>query len=111
MCPKVSRVFGPLGEGGTFALYQGIYPPKFFESTPTHDSMMAGKKRRDDIKPPKSLQWPMLIWVFFFPPRAVSGPNRTKALFGTSLTMADGVLTASVSVTSAVGGIGELHTN
>ncbi|KAF8267918.1 potassium transporter [Lactarius quietus] len=77
------------GEGGTFALYQGIYPPKFFESTPTHDSMMAGKKRRDDIKPPKSLRWPMLIW----------------ALFGTSLTMADGVLTASVSVTSAVGGI------
>ncbi|KAI9452283.1 potassium transporter [Lactarius psammicola] len=77
------------GEGGTFALYQGIYPPKFFESTPTHDSMMAGKKRRDDIKPPKSLRWPMLIW----------------ALFGTSLTMADGVLTAAVSVTSAVGGI------
>lgn len=35
----------------------------------------------------------------------------TKALFGTSLTMADGVLTASVSVTSAVGGIGELLTN
>ncbi|KAH9055386.1 potassium transporter [Lactarius vividus] len=77
------------GEGGTFALYQGIYPPKFFESTPTHDSMMAGKKRRDDIKPPKSLRWPMLIW----------------ALFGTGLTMADGVLTAAVSVTSAVGGI------
>ena len=41
----------------------------------------------------------------------VSGPNRTKALFGTSLTMADGVLTASVSVTSAVGGIGELLTD
>ncbi|KAH9066020.1 potassium transporter [Lactarius deliciosus] len=76
------------GEGGPFALYQGIYPPKFFESTPTHDSMMAGRKERD-IKPPKSLRWPMLIW----------------ALFGTSLTMADGVLTAAVSVTSAVGGI------
>lgn len=78
------------GEGGTFALYQGIYPPKFFESTPTHDSMMAGKAKRDDIKPPpKSLRWPIMIW----------------ALFGTSLTMADGVLTAAVSVTSAVGGI------
>ncbi|KAI9441911.1 potassium transporter [Lactarius indigo] len=76
------------GEGGPFALYQGIYPPKFFESTPTHDSMMAGRQKRD-IKPPKSLRWPMLIW----------------ALFGTSLTMADGVLTAAVSVTSAVGGI------
>lgn len=35
-------------------------------------------------------------------------PNVAKALFGTSLTMADGVLTAAVSVTSAVGGIGEL---
>ncbi|KAF8266790.1 potassium transporter [Lactarius quietus] len=77
------------GEGGPFALYHGIFPPKFFESTPTHDSMMAGKKRRDDIKPPQSLAWPLLIW----------------ALFGTSLTMADGVLTAAVSVTSAVGGI------
>ncbi|KAH9163565.1 potassium transporter [Lactarius sanguifluus] len=77
------------GEGGPFALFHGIYPPKFFESTPTHDSMMAGRKKRDDIKPPKSLRWPMLIW----------------ALFGTSLTMADGVLTAAVSVTSAVGGI------
>jgi K+ transporter len=30
-----------------------------------------------------------------------------QALFGTSLTMADGILTAAVSVTSAVGGIGE----
>jgi KUP system potassium uptake protein len=82
------------GEGGPFALFQGIYPPKFFETTPTHDSMMAGKKKRDDIKPPKSFRWPLLIW----------------ALFGTSLTMADGVLTAAVSVTSAVGGIGELLT-
>jgi K+ transporter len=33
-----------------------------------------------------------------------------QALFGTSLTMADGVLTAAVSVTSAVGGIGESFT-
>jgi KUP system potassium uptake protein len=41
----------------------------------------------------------------------MSGPNLTKALFGTSLTIADGVLTASVSVTSAVGGIGELLIN
>ena len=34
----------------------------------------------------------------------------SQALLGTSLTMADGVLTAAVSVTSAVGGIGELST-
>jgi K+ transporter len=50
----------------------------------------------------------MLIWVLSFSPGVMSEPNLTKALFGTSLTMADGVLTASVSVTSAVGGIGEL---
>ena len=36
--------------------------------------------------------------------------DEAKALFGTGLTMADGVLTAAVSVTSAVGGIGELLT-
>ncbi|KAH9055355.1 potassium transporter [Lactarius vividus] len=82
--------------GGPFALYQGIYPPKFFESTPTHDSMMAGRRNRD-IKPPKSLRWPMLIWVLFFSPGVVMVPNVTQALFGTSLTMADGVLTAAVS--------------
>ncbi|KAI0264210.1 potassium transporter [Gloeopeniophorella convolvens] len=77
------------GEGGTFALFQGIYPPKSFESTPTHDSMMAGKKFRRNLKAPMSLRWPLLVW----------------SLLGTSLTMADGVLTAAVSVTSAVGGI------
>jgi K+ transporter len=43
-----------------------------------------------------------------FPSWVAVVPDETKALFGTSLTMADGVLTAAVSVTSAVGGIGEL---
>jgi len=52
------------GEGGPFALYQGIYPPKFFQNTPTHDSLMAGKSR--DIKPPVSFRWPLLIWVILF---------------------------------------------
>jgi KUP system potassium uptake protein len=69
--------------------------------------MMAGKRRRDDIKPPQSLAWPMLIWVLSFSLSMCSVPHVIKALFGTSLTMADGVLTAAVSVTSAVGGIGE----
>ncbi len=48
--------------------------------------------------------------TLFFPPGVVIVPNVTKALFGTSLTMADGVFTAAVSVTSAVGGIGEILT-
>ena len=70
--------------------------------------MMAGKKRRDDIKPPKSLRWPLLIWVLSSLFGMTLRPDVvTKALFGTSLTMADGILTAAVSVTSAVGGIGE----
>ena len=97
------------GEGGTFALFQGIYPPKVFEKSPTHDSLMAGKKSRKDIRPPSSFRWPMLVWVspFLGELLAIKLLNTSQALFGTSLTMADGVLTAAVSVTSAVGGIGE----
>lgn len=52
----------------------------------------------------------MLIWVLtslLGERRVAKLLNTSQALFGTSLTMADGVLTAAVSVTSAVGGIGE----
>ncbi|KAI0061789.1 potassium transporter [Artomyces pyxidatus] len=78
------------GEGGTFALFQGLYPPKSFETAPTRDSMNVGMKpSRLNLKAPPKLRWTLLVW----------------SLFGTSLTMADGVLTAAVSVTSAVGGI------
>ncbi|VDB98094.1 unnamed protein product [Peniophora sp. CBMAI 1063] len=78
------------GEGGTFALFQGLYPSAAFESAPTYDSMIAnGQISRRRRRTPSSLRWTLLIW----------------SLLGTSLTMADGVLTAAVSVTSAVGGI------
>ncbi|KZV71451.1 potassium transporter [Peniophora sp. CONT] len=78
------------GEGGTFALFQGLYPCAAFESAPTYDSMVAnGQIPRQRRRTPKNLRWTLLIW----------------SLLGTSLTMADGVLTAAVSVTSAVGGI------
>ncbi|TFY59675.1 hypothetical protein EVG20_g7693 [Dentipellis fragilis] len=77
------------GEGGTFALFQGLYPPVAFETAPTRDSLAPSMHSNSSIKAPKSLKWPLLIW----------------ALFGTSLTMADGIFTAAVSVTSAVGGI------
>ncbi|KAI0060612.1 potassium transporter [Artomyces pyxidatus] len=78
------------GEGGTFALFQGLYPPKSFETAPTRDSLSVGMKpSKLNLKAPPQLRWTLLIW----------------SLFGTSLTMADGVLTAAVSVTSAVGGI------
>jgi K+ potassium transporter len=68
---KILMCYPLLGEGGTFALFQGIYPPKFFESTPTHDSLMVGRKRHKDIKPPMVFRWPMLIWVCSFPPAPV----------------------------------------
>ena len=71
---------------------------------------MAGKENRRDMKPPTWLRWPMLTWVLtplLGERRAAKLLNTLQALFGTSLTMADGVLTAAVSVTSAVGGIGE----
>lgn len=54
------------GEGGPFALYQGLYPPRFFETAPTHDSLMAGTKKRRDLKAPTAFRWPMLIWVILF---------------------------------------------
>ncbi|KAG8799422.1 hypothetical protein FRC16_005165 [Serendipita sp. 398] len=83
------------GEGGTFALYHGIFPPKSINydedralttdsgwktpsSTSTSTITLLGKSR-----------WLLLAW----------------SLFGTALTFADGMLTPAVSVTSAVGGI------
>ncbi|KAI4518197.1 potassium transporter [Schizophyllum commune Loenen D] len=88
----VSLYFGTHeGEGGTFALYQGIYPPE--ERDYDKDRALTG----DSIRVPSSnkstvrrfFRWPLLIWC----------------LCGTALTMADGVFTPAVSVTSAVGGI------
>ncbi|KAK7676632.1 hypothetical protein QCA50_020375 [Cerrena zonata] len=83
------------GEGGTFALYQGLFPPKHidadsdralttYETTETSDLKSS---RKSTISP--KLRWPLMIW----------------ALFGTSLTLADGIFTPAVSVTSAVAGI------
>lgn len=51
-----------LGEGGTFALYQGLYPPKAFETAPTRDSMLtAGHKMA--LRAPQKLRWVLLAWV------------------------------------------------
>ncbi|RDB17948.1 High affinity potassium transporter [Hypsizygus marmoreus] len=82
------------GEGGSFALFQGLFPPvnKDYDAdrTLTGDSLNdvctinTGEHR---IK--QKYRWPLLIWC----------------LLGTALTMADGVFTPAVSVTSAVGGI------
>ncbi|KAK2465375.1 hypothetical protein APHAL10511_002729 [Amanita phalloides] len=89
------------GEGGTFALYQGLYPPadEDYEAdrTLTVDSSQDRKNHFDtatifsisDRRIKKAFRWPLLFWC----------------LFGTALTMADGIFTPAVSVTSAVGGM------
>ncbi|KAL0581213.1 hypothetical protein V5O48_000801 [Marasmius crinis-equi] len=76
------------GEGGTFALYQGMFPRSSSESESENDN--EGKKPFRE-----RLRWPLLIW----------------AIFGTSLTLADGVFTPAVSVTAAVSGIGVAKPN
>ena len=52
------------GEGGTFALFQGIYPPaeKDFDAdrTLTGDSSKVPQKKG---KLTQKLRWPLLIWV------------------------------------------------
>ncbi|KIM43016.1 hypothetical protein M413DRAFT_435192 [Hebeloma cylindrosporum] len=82
------------GEGGSFALYQGLYPPKEVDAeadrTLTGDVTLGGTQQTEAKSFKAKIRWPLLLWC----------------LFGTSLTMADGILTPAVSVTSAVGGIG-----
>ncbi|KAH8091723.1 potassium transporter [Cristinia sonorae] len=80
------------GEGGTFALFQGLFPPqdKDFDADRTLTGDSHKQNPNDSAKLSPKLRWPLLIW----------------ALFGTSLTLADGVFTPAVSVTSAVAGIG-----
>ncbi|KAF9644319.1 potassium transporter [Thelephora ganbajun] len=82
------------GEGGSFALFQGLYPPSRQDTD--SDRVLTGDSTSDKTKSvsgsghiPNRFRWPLFIWC----------------LFATGLTMADGVLTPAVSVTSAAGGI------
>ncbi|KAI0923360.1 hypothetical protein AcW1_006344 [Taiwanofungus camphoratus] len=79
------------GEGGTFALFQGLYPPedRDFDSERilTGDSKFSSKHQGPKMS--DKLRWPLLAW----------------SLLGTSLTLSDGMFTPAVSVTSAVSGI------
>ncbi|KAI0072602.1 potassium transporter [Panus rudis PR-1116 ss-1] len=81
------------GEGGTFALYQGIYPPRQHDEITgrilSDYSIGAESKNTKTTRMSNKFRWPLLIWAFF----------------GTSLTLADGIFTPAVSVTSAVSGI------
>ncbi|KAG8720565.1 hypothetical protein FRC08_018842 [Ceratobasidium sp. 394] len=90
------------GEGGTFALFHGLFPPNFIsddeDRSLTHDSTYKFKYDTPGASSASSssrlgknswLKWWLLPWT----------------LFGTALCIADGVFTPAVSVTSAVGGI------
>ncbi|KAF9269675.1 potassium transporter [Marasmius fiardii PR-910] len=91
LLPLIKYVFITLkfateeGEGGTFALYQGLYGSSSSRSKTKTSSSETSLMDR--------LRWPLLIW----------------ALFGTALTVADGILTPAVSVVAAISGIGVAH--
>lgn len=61
-----------LGEGGSFALFQGLFPPvdKDYDAdrTLTGDSynMNASTKSHGSGRLKESLRWPLLIWVPHF---------------------------------------------
>ncbi|GAA5833011.1 hypothetical protein JCM3766R1_000398 [Sporobolomyces carnicolor] len=85
--------FGTIeGEGGPFAVYTALYPPPETKrdnralTTYTTASMFSER-------------------IGFFQRKLVKNALLVLALFGVGLTMADGLLTPAVSVTSAVGGI------
>ncbi|KAJ7029293.1 potassium transporter [Mycena alexandri] len=88
----ISLLFGTQeGEGGSYALYQGLYPPEDYDGnldrTLTGDSYKVASHTPTTIS--ERFRLPLLAWC----------------LFGTALTIADGMFTPAVSVTSAVGGI------
>ncbi|WVR04896.1 hypothetical protein IAU60_001908 [Kwoniella sp. DSM 27419] len=78
------------GEGGPFALFMSLFPRHDPEDRSlTKYSTYDYRGHRPEGRSLTQWRWPLLIWT----------------LFGTALTLSDGVLTPAVSVTSAVGGI------
>ncbi|KAF8318169.1 potassium transporter [Clavulina sp. PMI_390] len=97
LLPTVKYCFIALsfGEGGTFAMLQGLYPKQDTDEEDrslTADSNFRSKSFGGDVRGRTFLtaaKWPLTVW----------------SLFGTALTLSDGIFTPAVSVTSAVGGI------
>ncbi|WVQ71165.1 potassium uptake protein [Cryptococcus sp. DSM 104548] len=83
------------GEGGPFALFMGLFPKA--EASPDGRSLTAYNTTDGDVPYDSTgrlsilqrFKWPLFAWT----------------VFGTALTLADGILTPAVSVTTAVGGI------
>ncbi|PPQ85166.1 hypothetical protein CVT25_004173 [Psilocybe cyanescens] len=89
----ISLYFGTKeGEGGSFALYQGLYPREDVDvdadRTLTGETLNGQENQKPRTLKEKA-RWPLLLWNMLH-----------------SLTMADGIFTPAVSVTSAVAGIG-----
>ncbi|GAA5879127.1 hypothetical protein JCM16303_001307 [Sporobolomyces ruberrimus] len=88
--------FGTIeGEGGPFAVYTAMFPKP--ESKRENRALTTYTTA--------SVNQTLSDRVSFFRRRFVRNALLVLALFGTGLTMADGLLTPAVSVTSAVGGI------
>ena len=60
------------GEGGTFALFQGLYPEDETDDCDDGSTVVRGRQWLDKVK------WPLRIW----------------SLFGTALTLSDGIFTS-----------------
>lgn len=60
-----------VGEGGTFALFQGLYPEDGGDRCDEEPTVVRGRQWLDRVK------WPLRIW----------------SLFGTALTLSDGIFT------------------
>ncbi|KAG6902524.1 hypothetical protein C0995_015342 [Termitomyces sp. Mi166 len=98
------------GEGGTFALYQGLYPPadkdhnadRTLTGSTQSLSEKTGKRRINDV-----FRSPLRVWCLFGTAyvRPILRSASSHSPMHTRLTMSDGVFTPAVSVTSAVGGI------
>lgn len=80
------------GEGGPFALFMTLFPkPEYDGRNLTTYPTIQSRVHADENRLGKlaRFRWPLMVW----------------AIFGTGLTLADGVLTPAVSVVSAVEGI------
>ncbi|KAF8320328.1 potassium transporter [Clavulina sp. PMI_390] len=77
------------GEGGTFALFQGLYPQEADDEHADQASTDDRQSRRRSSSFLARAYWPLRIWT----------------LFGSALTLSDGIFTPAVSVRSAVAGI------
>ena len=64
--PPIFSDFGTTGEGGSFALFQALYPPE--EQNLDEDRTLTGESHFGKSKKPAKTfkdkaRWPLLLWV------------------------------------------------